>query len=187
MTCCCPAGELIERIATGVMAAITTHELRRAGSAPLPSLQGFSLQLAGTALMHKASLSEFTRSRELLQHLIERHPLAPAPRAWLAKCGRAHDGGPRDATHLARRRGRGEPGRHRVRAAARRPGAGLLQRGPDEMPARRAALHRRLRRRRYGAHRRQHQRRVEPRLARWAVDHRAGDGRIGERTEGVGP
>ena len=77
--------EFIDKLSRGIMTAISSSELRRVQSQPLPTLEGFSLQLAGTTLMHRPSRREFDRSREVLEHLVERYPRAPEPRAWLAK------------------------------------------------------------------------------------------------------
>jgi adenylate cyclase len=72
-------------VAARVCAAIVTHQLRRTRLQPLPSLEAFTLQLSGTTLMHRAPPLEFARAREVLEALVERHPRAPTPRAWLAK------------------------------------------------------------------------------------------------------
>jgi class 3 adenylate cyclase/tetratricopeptide (TPR) repeat protein len=77
--------ELVEAVCSRVIGAISVYELRRVKSLSLPSLEGFSLQLAGAARMHRSSRQEFDRGREVLEHLIERFPMAPVPRAWLAK------------------------------------------------------------------------------------------------------
>ena len=79
-----PDSELVERLAIAITSTVVATETRRAGAMPLPSLESFSLQLAATALMHRASGGEFARARDLFEHLIERHPRASAPRAWLA-------------------------------------------------------------------------------------------------------
>jgi adenylate cyclase len=77
--------ELLEEICTGVAAAMAASERRKVHRCPLPTLEDFSLLLAGSTLMHRPTLGEFKRSREVLEHLIERHPETPEPRAWLAK------------------------------------------------------------------------------------------------------
>lgn len=82
---CDAEGEFIELLCEGVLAAIAAHEVRRVKVHALPHLEGMSLQIAATALMHRSSQSEFGRSREVLEHLISRYPRAPVPRAWLAK------------------------------------------------------------------------------------------------------
>lgn len=72
-------------ICSGIVAAISARELDRVQHLPIPNLKGFSLQRAGIVLMHRASRTDFERGRELLEHLIDRYPRAPEPRAWLAK------------------------------------------------------------------------------------------------------
>ncbi|UUZ69575.1 tetratricopeptide repeat protein [Polaromonas sp. P2-4] len=52
---------------------------------PLPRLDSCSLMLGGIAHMHRSSASDFDRSRQVLEALLERHNRAATPRAWLAK------------------------------------------------------------------------------------------------------
>lgn len=80
-----PDAEIVARIAAEVADAIAARSVRRARTAPLPTLESFALLLAGTAMMHRSSPEEFRRSREILEALVDRHPRAPEPRAWLAK------------------------------------------------------------------------------------------------------
>lgn len=82
---CDAEGEFLELLCEGVLAAIAAHEVRRVKVHALPHLEGMSLQIAATSLMHRSSRSEFDRSREVLEHLVNRYPRAPVPRAWLAK------------------------------------------------------------------------------------------------------
>jgi adenylate cyclase len=51
----------------------------------LPSIDGYSLMLGGIGLMHRANVSEFDRSKVVLEHLFERHPRVSDLRAWLGK------------------------------------------------------------------------------------------------------
>jgi Flp pilus assembly protein TadD len=80
-----PKSDMVESICAGIMTAIAAREMRRAQRFPLPTLEGFSLQLAGATLMHRSSRKEFDHAREILEYLVERHPRVPEPRAWLAK------------------------------------------------------------------------------------------------------
>jgi adenylate cyclase len=91
-TMSCPHRDILEAenflagsICSGIMGAISDRELDRVRHLPIPNLKGFSLQRAGVVLMHRASRSDFERGRELLEHLVDRYPRAPEPRAWLAK------------------------------------------------------------------------------------------------------
>jgi TolB-like protein/cytochrome c-type biogenesis protein CcmH/NrfG len=77
--------EMVRRIVGQITPQITHQETKRVKFLPLPSLDGFSLQLAAIAMMHRTSRDEFNRSREALEHLVERYPTAPEPRSWLAK------------------------------------------------------------------------------------------------------
>lgn len=65
--------------------AIMGSEVGKASTQPLPTLASYSLMLGGITLMHRQSPRDFQRSRELLEHLSERHPRVPTPRAWIAK------------------------------------------------------------------------------------------------------
>lgn len=76
---------LVENLLTSICHALVEVEVRRATTMPLPSLQSYTILLGAIATMHRLSLRDFERSREMLQYLIERHPRATAPRAWLGK------------------------------------------------------------------------------------------------------
>src|SRR5205823_13144692 len=54
-----PKSEMVESICVGIMTAIAAQEIQRAQRFPLPTLEGFSLQLAGSTLMHRSSSQEF--------------------------------------------------------------------------------------------------------------------------------
>jgi TolB-like protein len=78
-----------DRIVPEIVANASTHildrELQRARTLPLPSLNHYTLYVGGVALLHRLSAREFSRSREMLQHLAERVPRSAAPHAMLAK------------------------------------------------------------------------------------------------------
>lgn len=76
--------EITARLCEGLSGSICAAELRRVQSQAVPTLEGFSLLLAGSSMMHSSSKREFARGRDLIEHLVERHPRAPTPRAWLA-------------------------------------------------------------------------------------------------------
>lgn len=76
--------ELIARLVAAISAAVMHNEVGRAHRHALPTLEGYTLLLGAVALMHRNSLSDFKRSRELLEHLAERSRRHPAPHAWLA-------------------------------------------------------------------------------------------------------
>ena len=77
--------ELVHRIHVGVHTAVMNCEMRRASTLPLPTLESCSLLIGAIALMHRASHTDFEPARLMLEHLIERAPRSPIPRAWLAK------------------------------------------------------------------------------------------------------
>lgn len=76
-----PADHLARRLADAVAAG----ELRRVRSLPMPTLEGFSLLLGAMMLMHRTARQDFDRAGAMLEHLIERYPRSPEPRAWMAK------------------------------------------------------------------------------------------------------
>ena len=80
-----PDGELAATVASHVGSAIFSHELGRARGMPMPTLESHTLLFAAIGLMHRLSRETFEQSRAMLEHLVERHPLAPAPKAWLGK------------------------------------------------------------------------------------------------------
>ncbi len=77
--------ELSHRIAAGAHQAVMKTEVQRSLAQPLPTLESSSLLLGSISLMHRSTRYDFERSRQALEHLIERHGRAAAPRAWLAK------------------------------------------------------------------------------------------------------
>jgi adenylate cyclase len=76
---------IAESIKQDVCAAVYEHELRRSRMQALPTLRSYSVLFSSIALMHRLSRSDFARSRQMLEFLIERLPRAPEPRIWLAK------------------------------------------------------------------------------------------------------
>jgi adenylate cyclase len=76
-------------IAAQFAAAFSRHiagiEARRVALHHLPTLHSHSLLIGAIGLMHRSSPREFSRSREALEHLIDRHPRMHAVRPWLAK------------------------------------------------------------------------------------------------------
>jgi TolB-like protein/tetratricopeptide (TPR) repeat protein len=79
------SGDLVPLVVARVSAAIIARELDRASSQTLPTLEGYTLLLGAINLMHRLSLPDFVRSREMLETLVERAPRAATPNAWLAK------------------------------------------------------------------------------------------------------
>ena len=76
---------LIDRVVAETGAAVLARELQRAQSLALPTLESYTLLLGAIALMHRLSLHDFDRARQMLQTLIDRAPRQAVPYAWLAK------------------------------------------------------------------------------------------------------
>jgi tetratricopeptide (TPR) repeat protein len=77
--------ELIEGMVGEVSAAIIARELERTQSQASPTLENYTLLIGAINLMHRLSLHDFNRAREMLQVLTERSPRLAIPQAWLAK------------------------------------------------------------------------------------------------------
>lgn len=80
-----PDANRINRWVSEISQALLGVELRRASGLALPSLADFTLLFAGVAMMHKTSGVMVQRAGETLEQLVDRHPRAAEPRAWLAK------------------------------------------------------------------------------------------------------
>jgi TolB-like protein len=77
--------ELLSSIAASTSRALIDAEVERSLTQPLPRLDSNALLMGGIALMHRSSIREFDRSREVLAALVERHNRVAVGRAWLAK------------------------------------------------------------------------------------------------------
>lgn len=71
-------------LAAAISMHIVESHLRRSMTAALPTLDSNALLLSASALMHQAGLEAFQRAHAMLEHLVERHPRRPSPRAWTA-------------------------------------------------------------------------------------------------------
>jgi TolB-like protein len=74
-------GPLIE----GVAAAIADDALRHIAGVQLSNIEDHRLLIAGVSLMHRLSLVEFARSRELIDEACRRAPHVAEVHAWLGK------------------------------------------------------------------------------------------------------
>jgi adenylate cyclase len=88
----CDTGHLLEwnsdlvlTLVSMVNDTILKSEIQRAYSQPLPGLESFTLLLGAISMMHRQSLQDFDRARQMFEYLIERHPAYAAPRAWMGK------------------------------------------------------------------------------------------------------
>jgi adenylate cyclase len=80
-----PHGALIGEIVYGVHSNIIRTEFKHSVSRPLPTVESYTLLLGSITMMHRMSHKDFSQARIMLEHLIERHPRNPSPRAWMAK------------------------------------------------------------------------------------------------------
>lgn len=64
---------------------IVNTEIARSGRRALASQSSYTLLMAAVSLMHRNAKLDFDRARTMLDHLIERDPYEPLPRAWLGK------------------------------------------------------------------------------------------------------
>jgi adenylate cyclase len=77
--------EAVQQVALEVSRAVICEEVSRSGRRAMPNQESYTLLMAAVHLMHRNSRADFDRSRGMLDHLIDRHPDEPAPRAWLGK------------------------------------------------------------------------------------------------------
>ena len=77
--------DLVPQIVTQVAQQILGHELARARSLPMDTLSSYSLFVGASGLMNSLVKSDFDWARQVLEHLIERHPRQAAPVAMLAR------------------------------------------------------------------------------------------------------
>lgn len=77
--------DLATRFAAAVASAALVEAVASARAQALPNLPSYALQLGAITLMHRHAGDDFNRVRQMLEHLIERHPRQAAQRAWIAK------------------------------------------------------------------------------------------------------
>ena len=75
---------LVVNVAARVRSAITLHELDRARSKPIPSLESYALMLSAISFIHRSSRTDFERAQGLLADLRERHARQAVVHAWAA-------------------------------------------------------------------------------------------------------
>jgi adenylate cyclase len=80
-----PGSELIGGIGLAACGRIFDVEMHQSLTRPLPTLESYSLLLGSINRMHRSSRDDFLRTREVLEHLIERHQRVSSPRTWLAQ------------------------------------------------------------------------------------------------------
>jgi len=77
--------DIVDHIAAETSASMLRHELSRAQSQPLETLENYSLLMAAINLVHRTAPGGFARARELLELLARRLPHHPLPQAWMAQ------------------------------------------------------------------------------------------------------
>jgi len=79
--------DLIDQMLFGITSQLLNHELQRALTTPLSSLQCHSLLIGSINIMHRGTPSDFDRAKQMLELLAERNPLHATPSAHLAYWG----------------------------------------------------------------------------------------------------
>lgn len=77
--------ELLEAMFCEIQRTVYEVELQRVYSAPVPTLQSYTLLLGGIQLLHRSTPRDFDLSFRVLAQLAQCHPHAPEPRIWQAK------------------------------------------------------------------------------------------------------
>ena len=79
-----PQDEFSLGLAAEIASVIAEDRLRRMRTSALPTLDGNQLQSSASTLMHLEDVGGFERAHVILDHLIDRYPRQPGPRAWSA-------------------------------------------------------------------------------------------------------
>ena len=79
------AGGGLANLVNSVGAALADEAIAHVRGRPLGDVEDHRLVMAGVALMHRATLSDFARSREYLAEAARRAPQAAEVHAWLAQ------------------------------------------------------------------------------------------------------
>lgn len=77
--------DLVPHVVAQVAQHILAHQLGRVRSLPMDTLESYTLFLGANGLMNSLRASDFQRAREVLDHLVDRHPRQAAPYAMLAR------------------------------------------------------------------------------------------------------
>lgn len=77
--------QLIAALADASSQALIQATVQRAQVLPVPQLESHALLLGGINLMHRSTVRDLDRSRELLEAVCERHGRVATPWAWVAK------------------------------------------------------------------------------------------------------
>ncbi|MFL6628895.1 MAG: adenylate/guanylate cyclase domain-containing protein [Vitreoscilla sp.] len=79
-----PQDEFSLGLAAEIASVIAEDRLRRMRTSALPTIDGNQLQSSASTLMHLEDVAGFQRAQAILDHLIDRYPRQPGPRAWSA-------------------------------------------------------------------------------------------------------
>jgi class 3 adenylate cyclase/TolB-like protein/Tfp pilus assembly protein PilF len=98
----------LDALANGLAQAVVGHEVQRTRRLPLRTLESYSILFGAISMMHRLSAEDFARAGAMLNYLVERHPQATTPRAWLGKwhvlrVAQGWSPNPAEDAHLARR------------------------------------------------------------------------------------
>jgi len=77
--------DLTHCVVAEISTAIIAHEVQRAQSQALPTLESCTLLMSAIVLMHRGVAYDFHRARDMLDVLAERARRQATPHAWLAK------------------------------------------------------------------------------------------------------
>ncbi len=77
-------GELIDSVVADVMTTLVLNEVQRARSQALPTLDNYTLLIAGITLMNRVSRQSFEEAGNLLQTLLNRATRQAVAQAWMA-------------------------------------------------------------------------------------------------------
>jgi class 3 adenylate cyclase/TolB-like protein/tetratricopeptide (TPR) repeat protein len=79
-----PQSEALTALSAAVERVVVQAETQRARLQAPPNLESYSLLIGSVSLMHRSGKEDFQRARELLAHLVDRHPRLASPRSWMA-------------------------------------------------------------------------------------------------------
>lgn len=77
--------DLVPHVVANISERVMAHELERVRSLPMDTLASYTLYLGAMSLMNGLSPEGFRRAREVIDHLIDRHPRHAAPLAARAR------------------------------------------------------------------------------------------------------
>jgi adenylate cyclase len=80
-----PDEPLAPRIVLDTAKALFRHAFALTNGAPLLAVESYALLFSAIGLMHRATVRDFDRAREMLQHLVARQGRYGIAEAWLAK------------------------------------------------------------------------------------------------------